>query len=167
MWRNIAANGLTFLVVLVFGPGVVIWAQQAISDAGPLAQPICLNVPSGQTCAESPSELVRTRRGSRGALFRIGAGYTADGGLKAGSFLGPRRSSMTRHRAEITQGGPDLRHGNRLSVSCETRERAGSRPGDREFLEVADFDQCRGRAPDIRKRKGTVTRGTASSWPKV
>ena len=50
MWRHIASNALTFLVVAVFlVGGVLIWAKSEYDNPGPLAQAICLDVPRGTT----------------------------------------------------------------------------------------------------------------------
>ena len=59
MWRNIASNALTFLVVLVFlAGGALIWAQQEYSAApGLWHEPICLNVQRGSNIAAVSDEL--------------------------------------------------------------------------------------------------------------
>lgn len=48
MWRHIASNALTFFVVITFLlGGVILWGQSTYHAEGPLAEPICLRVPSG------------------------------------------------------------------------------------------------------------------------
>ncbi len=97
MWRNIASNAMTFLVVGVFlFGGLIIWAQKEYTSAGPLAQPICVEVPRGTNMTRVSENLAEQNAVSSAALFRMGADYakkTQD--LKAGSYLVPEGSSMS------------------------------------------------------------------------
>ena len=48
MWRHIASNFLTFLIVVLFLlAGVVTWGVNSYKAAGPLEEAICLRVESG------------------------------------------------------------------------------------------------------------------------
>ena len=76
MWRHIASNALTFLVVLVFLlGGVLLWAQNEYASEGPLEQAICVQVDRGQ---QLPGRVRRLGGGWRG----VERGPVADrGGL--------------------------------------------------------------------------------------
>ena len=48
MWRNFASNLLTILIVaMVAAAGAIGWGQNQYVAEGPLAEPICLQVPRG------------------------------------------------------------------------------------------------------------------------
>ncbi len=152
MWRNIASNALTFLVVLVFlAGGALIWAQQEYSDAGPLAQPICLNVQRGSNMRRVSDELVSQGAVSSGALFRMGADYTDKAALlKAGSYLVPEESSMSEIVDIVTQGGASTCGTEvvyRVGINQATVLVRELDPVSGRFEEVAEFDPAVGTAP--------------------
>ncbi len=107
MWRHIASNALTFLVVLVFLlGGVILWGQREYTAQGPLDAPMCLRVEPGSTFRGVSRDLVRDGAVSNGALFRIGADYSGKNSqLKAGSWLIPEGASMAEITDLITRGG--------------------------------------------------------------
>ena len=48
MWRNIASNAVTFLVVALFLlSGLIVWGKTQYTTEGPLDQAICLQVDRG------------------------------------------------------------------------------------------------------------------------
>ena len=48
MWRNIASNAVTFLIVALFlFGGVILWGKRQYDSPGPLSQAICLQVERG------------------------------------------------------------------------------------------------------------------------
>ncbi|MFZ5964624.1 endolytic transglycosylase MltG [Thalassococcus sp. BH17M4-6] len=153
MWRNIASNALSFLVVLVFlFGGALIWAQSEYDTAGPLDAPICLQVERGSNFRRVSDELVSQNAVSSGMLFRLGADYadkTSD--LKAGSFLVPEGASMSEIVDIVTRGGASTcgtevvyRVGiTRASVQVRELDPATGR-----FEEVAEFDPAEGEAPE-------------------
>ncbi len=152
MWRNIASNALTFLVVLVFlAGGALIWAQQEYSDAGPLAQPICLNVQRGSNMRRVSDELVSQGAVSSGALFRMGADYTDKAALlKAGSYLVPEESSMSEIVDIVTQGGASTCGTEvvyRVGINQATVLVRELDPVSGRFEEVAEFDPAVGTTP--------------------
>mgnify|MGYP003479211105 CR=1 FL=1 len=50
MWRHVASNALSLLVVgLVLVMGLVVWGQRQFTTAGSLETAICLRVPAGAT----------------------------------------------------------------------------------------------------------------------
>ena len=107
MWRNIASNAMTFLVVLVFlAGGLLLWAQNEYSAEGPLTQPMCLQVQRGSNFGRVSRDLAEQGAVSSDMLFRLGADYTdKSGALKAGSYLVPERASMSQITEIVTQGG--------------------------------------------------------------
>ncbi|MCR8549755.1 endolytic transglycosylase MltG [Salipiger sp. P9] len=107
MWRSIASNALTFLVVIVFLlGGVLLWAQNEYSAEGPLDAPICLQVKRGSNFTRVSQDLEGQGAISSGTIFRLGADYadkTDD--LKAGSYLVPEHASMSEITEIVTRGG--------------------------------------------------------------
>ena len=74
MWKALASNALTFLVVLVFlAGGVILWGQQSYTTAGPLEAPICVRVEPGSNMSRISRKLETEGAIENGALFRIGA----------------------------------------------------------------------------------------------
>ena len=52
MWRHIASNAVTFLIVAVFlAAGVILWGQREYTSEGPLDQAVCLQVERGSSMA--------------------------------------------------------------------------------------------------------------------
>lgn len=107
MWRNIASNFLTFLVVVVFLlAGVILWGQSRYTARGPLEASICLRVERGSTMRAVSRELKERGAILSGTLFRIGADYSGkEDALKAGSWLIPEGASMAEVIDIITRGG--------------------------------------------------------------
>ncbi|MGB0439210.1 MAG: branched-chain alpha-keto acid dehydrogenase subunit E2, partial [Paracoccaceae bacterium] len=107
MWRSVASNALTILLVLGFvaGGGLMVTRSQ-YSAAGPLAQAICLKVDRGSNMRRVSQDLENRGAVSSGMLFRVGADYAEKtGALKAGSFLVPAGASMEQILDIVTQGG--------------------------------------------------------------
>ncbi len=107
MWRHIASNALTFLVVLVFlVGGVILWGQSEYSAQGPLEEPICLRVERGSNMRAVSRELENEGAITNGTIFRVGADYTNKNSLlKAGSWLVPEGASMAEITDIVTRGG--------------------------------------------------------------
>ncbi|MEX5729292.1 UPF0755 protein [Rhodovulum iodosum] len=107
MWRAVASNGLTLLVVVLFcGAGLVLWGQRQYTQPGPLEQAICLRVERGATLSRVSEQLAAEGAVTHPAIFRLGADYTGRSGqLKAGSFLVRPGASMDEITAAITQSG--------------------------------------------------------------
>ncbi len=108
MWRSVASNVFTFLIVVIFLlAGVILWGQRQYSDAGPLETAICLKVERGSNMVEVSRSLEENGAIGSGSLFRIGVKYAEkENDLKAGSFLVPPNSSMSDIVGIITDGGP-------------------------------------------------------------
>ncbi|EKE72752.1 endolytic transglycosylase MltG [Celeribacter baekdonensis] len=107
MWRSIASNALTLLiVVLIAFAGVIAWGKREYTAAGPLEQAVCLRVPSGSTMRRVSDDLASKGAISYPSIFRIGADYSDKAQqLKAGSFLVPEGASMAQITDLITRGG--------------------------------------------------------------
>ena len=107
MWRHVASNVLTLLVVAVFLlAGVILWGQSRYTASGPLETAICLRVEPGSTMRAISAELAAQGAISSPTLFRVGADYAGkDTELKAGSWLIPAGASMAEVTTLITRGG--------------------------------------------------------------
>jgi UPF0755 protein len=144
MWRHIASNAVSFLLVGLFlAGGVILWGKGQYTAEGPLDQPICLQVERGSTMRRVSQKLEEQGAVSSAAIFRIGADYTdkADQ-LKAGSFLVEPGTSMQEIVDVVTKGGASTcgtevvyRIGvNRVSVQVRELDPATAR-----FVEKAEF----------------------------
>ena len=108
MARHIAANALTFLILLLVGLVVAVgWAQHQFTAAGPLEQSICLRVERGASL-QAVSESLEAQGAIRsGVLFRVGARYTEQAsGLRFGAHLVPAGTSMEEILEIVTRPGP-------------------------------------------------------------
>ncbi|WP_099823913.1 endolytic transglycosylase MltG [Oceaniglobus indicus] len=107
MWRHIASNALSLMIVgLIAIGGFVAWAQSQYSSPGPLAQAICLRVEPGSNMARVSRTLADEGAISSPQIFRVGADYTDKAQeLKAGSFLVPEGASMAEIVDIVTRGG--------------------------------------------------------------
>lgn len=107
MWRHIASNALTFLIVLLFlAGGVVMWGTNQYSAEGPLDKAICLQVRPGSNMRIVSDDLAGQGAVSSASIFRMGADYSDKTSLlKAGSFLVPEGASMEEIVDIVTRGG--------------------------------------------------------------
>ena len=107
MWRHVASNVLTLLVVLLFLlGGVILWGKAQYTAEGPLDAAICLRVAPGETMRGVSRDLGAEGAVTSAAIFRIGADYTGrEDDLKAGSWLIPEGASMDRITDILTRGG--------------------------------------------------------------
>lgn len=145
MWRHIASNFLTFLVVLVFLlAGVILWGQSQYTAEGPLEGAICLRVERGSNMRVVSKELEERGAITSGAIFRIGADYTDKSAqLKAGSWLIPEGASMAEVADLITRGGASTCGTEVVYRIGVTQVQAQVRELDPEteaYEEVAEFD---------------------------
>ncbi|MEQ5870490.1 endolytic transglycosylase MltG [Sagittula sp. NFXS13] len=107
MWRSIASNALTLLVVALFlFGGILLWARGEYAAQGPLDAPICLEVPRGSNFSRVSENLADQGAIKSAMMFRVGADYTEKSQeLKAGSYLIPEKASMVEITDVITRGG--------------------------------------------------------------
>lgn len=144
MWRHIASNAFTFLMIGLFlMGGVIIWGKSQYTAEGPLEQAICVQVERGSNMRKVSRNLAEQGAVSSAAIFRVGADYekkTAN--LKAGSFLVQPGTSMSEIVDVVTKGGASTcgtevvyRIGiNRISVQVRELDPATNR-----FVERAEF----------------------------
>jgi UPF0755 protein len=107
MWRSVASNALTlFIVILIAMAALVAWGRNEFFAAGPLAEPICLQVERGASLSSVSRNLEERGAISDARIFRIGAEYAdrADD-LKFGSYMVPARASMSEVLEAITATG--------------------------------------------------------------
>ena len=141
MWRHIASNALTFLVVAVFlFGGVLLWAQNEYSAEGPLDQPICLQVDRGSNMTRVSEDLADRGAISSPVMFRLGADYAdKTQALKAGSYLVPEAASMAQIVDIVTRGGAS-------TCGTEVVYRIGV---TRATVQVRELDPASGRYQEI------------------
>jgi len=145
MWRHIASNVITLLVVVVFLlGGVILWGQAQYTAGGPLEEPICLRVPPGTTMRGVSRDLEEEGAVTSGAIFRIGADYAGrEDDLKAGSWLIPEGASMAEITGLLTQGGASTCGTEvvwRVGVTGTEAVVRELDPADARFVERARFD---------------------------
>ncbi len=107
MWRSVASNALTFLIVAIFLlSGVVLWGQRQYTEAGPLKEAICLRVERGSNFSRVSENLAEQGAITNAQIFRVGVDYTDKSTeLKAGSYLVPANTSMEEIVDIVTRGG--------------------------------------------------------------
>ncbi|MBC7156416.1 MAG: endolytic transglycosylase MltG [Rhodobacteraceae bacterium] len=107
MWRSLASNGLTLLVVaLIALGGVIAWGQRQFVAPGPLTEGICLRVERGASVAAVSESLAAQGAIQHPAIFRLGADYSGKAeALKFGSYLVPPGASMQEILEIVTRGG--------------------------------------------------------------
>ncbi len=153
MWRAVASNGLTMLIVLLFlMAGVILWGQREYTAEGPLDQAICVQVPSGSTMSRISRNLVEQGAITSDTIFRLGADYsdkTQD--LKAGSFLVPEGASMADIVDIITRGGASTCGTEVVYRIGVTRAQVQVReldPATNRYVEKAEFVPGEDEAPE-------------------
>ncbi|WP_299041146.1 endolytic transglycosylase MltG [uncultured Tateyamaria sp.] len=154
MWRSIASNALTFLIVALFVlGGVILWGRGQYEGPGPLSQAICVQVDRGSNFSRVSADLEDQGAVSHGWIFRTGADYAGKTSqLKAGSFLVEPGASMEEIVDVVTRGGASTcgtevvyRIGvNRLSAQVRELDPATNR-----FVERAEFQPGEDATPDI------------------
>ncbi|MEL6645118.1 MAG: endolytic transglycosylase MltG [Pseudomonadota bacterium] len=107
MWKNIASNALTLIILLLVAlGGVLAWGQNQYRTAGPLEAPICVRVEPGSNFRRVSEELAEQGAVTNSSILRLGADYTdKTSQLKAGSFLVPAAASMEEIVDLLTRGG--------------------------------------------------------------
>lgn len=145
MWRNLASNFLTILVVVLIAAIAAIgWGQVQYASEGPLEEPICLQVPRGSSMRTVANDLEAQGAISSAAIYRLGADYSGKAPrLKAGSFLVEEGASMVEIVDLITGDGRSTCGTQVLYLvgvaGQELRVRALD-PQTQEFEVVAEFD---------------------------
>ncbi|KUP91726.1 endolytic transglycosylase MltG [Tritonibacter horizontis] len=158
MWRSLASNMLTILIVGLFlFAGVILWGKNEYTAEGPLDTAICFQVPSGSTMSRVSRRLEDDGAVSSGAVFRIGVKYSdkADA-LKAGSYLVPPGASMDTIVDQITRGGASTCGTEivyRVGVTRVLAEVRELDPATNAFVERAEFTPGVDETPAIYQQK--------------
>ncbi len=158
MWRALASNALTILIVGLFlMGGVVLWGQSQYKSEGPLETAICLQVKPGSNMTRVSRDLEDQGAISSGLIFRLAADYTDKSQhLKAGSFLVREGASMEQIVDDITHSGAstcgtEIEY--RIGVTrMQTRVRELN-PATLDFDEVASFVIGEEDAPEVYAEK--------------
>lgn len=154
MWRALASNALTVLVVGLFlMGGVILWGQSQYKSEGPLETAICLQVKPGSNMTRVSRDLEDQGAISSGLIFRLAADYADKAQqLKAGSFLVREGATMEQIVDEITSTGAstcgtEIEY--RIGVTrTQTRVRELD-PATLDFVEVASFEVGDGDVPEV------------------
>lgn len=154
MWRHIASNAISLLIVVLFlAGGVILWGRGQYTAEGPLDAAICLQVERGSNMSRVSDKLEDQGAIGSGSIFRIGADYEdKTSRLKAGSFLIDPGASMQDIVETVTRGGASTcgtevvyRIGvNRLRVQVRELD-----PASNTFVERAEYDVGQDAAPEI------------------
>jgi UPF0755 protein len=106
MMRHVAANVLTLMVLgLVLLLGVVMWGQKQFREAGPLTEPVVVEVERGAGLVTIARVLEEAGVIEHPSVFRVGARYTGlDQGLRYGEYEIPPGASMEEILALMNRG---------------------------------------------------------------
>ncbi|NVO22813.1 endolytic transglycosylase MltG [Donghicola sp. C2-DW-16] len=144
MWRSVASNAITFLIVAIFlVSGVVLWGQRQYTEAGPLDEAICVRVERGSNFSRVSESLAADGAITNAQIFRVGVDYsdkTTD--LKAGAYLVPPHASMEQIVDIVTKGGASTCGTEvvyRVGVNALVGEVRELDPATGKFSEVAEY----------------------------
>jgi UPF0755 protein len=144
MWRSLASNMLTMLVVGLFLlGGVILWGKTQYTADGPLETAICLRVKQGSNMTNVSRDLEGQGAVISGVMFRLGAKYSErTGHLKAGSFLVNAGSSMEQIVDQVTTSGASSCGTEivyRVGITRITAQVRELDPATTKFVKRADF----------------------------
>ena len=153
MWRHLASNAITLLVVVTFLlGGMILWGQSQYVAEGPLDSQICVRVERGSNLSRVSRELEEEGAITSGTIFRLGMDYgDKTSKLKAGSFLVPEKASMSEIAEIITRGGASTCGTEviyRIGVTGQGVQVRTLDPATSRFVEVAKFDPVADPAPE-------------------
>ena len=157
MWRNIASNALTIIVVALFllAGGMTLLKSQYYKP-GPLTEAICLKVEPGSSMSKVAVNLREQGAVRSKELFNIGADYTDKSArLKAGSFLIPAGASMAEIADQISTSGRNTCGTEvvyRVGVTRSTVLVRELDPASNSYAEVARFTPAEEPAPPVYSR---------------
>lgn len=145
MWRHIASNFLTLLVVLLIAAAAAVaWGRHQFTGPGPSSVAQCVQVERNATLNPVSQKLAEQGAVSNAYIFRAGADYLGKAGdLKFGSYLVEPNASMEDILGVITSGGPST-CGTEVLVRVGVRENTillrDMNPDTGAFEEMARFN---------------------------
>ncbi len=144
MWRSIASNAITFLIVALFlVGGVILWGRGQYEAPGPLAQAICVQVERGTNFRRVSRALEQQGAVSSVSIFRVGADYAGKTDqLKAGSYIVEAGASMQNIVDVVTRGGASTCGTEvvyRIGVNRLVAQVRKVDPTQKQFVEIAEF----------------------------
>ena len=153
MYRHIAANALTLLIVATMAVGVlVLWAKTEFEKPSELAQAMCVTVPSGTNMTKVSENLQEQEAITNATIFRIGSNYLDKSNqLKAGAYIVPAGSSMGEIVDIVTRGGQSTCGTEivyRIGIARSKVEVRGTDPETGQFIEQASFDPAEDADPE-------------------
>jgi len=147
MWKHVAANGISLLIVAFIAfAGLIAWAQRQYTEEGPLETATYFEVARGATLAAVSEDLADAGIIDSAMLFRLGARYTdrADA-LRFGNYEIPAGVSMDAVMDILTTGAASTSRyvatyvirGGAGGGEMRLRERV---PGTGEMRDLVSFD---------------------------
>lgn len=145
MWRAIASNALTLVIVmLVVVAGLLAWGREVYSGPGPLADAACVRVERGASLSAVSRTLEADGVIADARIFRIGADYAdRERMLKFGSYLVPPKATMGQVLDILTGGGQSTcgREVNfRIGVTGSDLVLRELDPATQRYVEMVKFD---------------------------
>lgn len=145
MWKHIAANAFSLLIVLAIAlAGAIAWGQNQWREDGPLETGIFFEVPRGASLSAVSEALEGAGAIENAMLFRLGTEYSDRAGdLRFGNYEIPAGASMETVLDIVTAGGPSsfryaAQYVLRIQGTGELRLRERL-PGTGEIVELARF----------------------------
>jgi len=107
MWRSLASNMISLLIVGAIAVGIAVaWGQARFSAPQDFTEAVCVSVPRGGTMGGVSENLVELGAIDSAVIFRLGADYSGRAAdLKAGNFLVPAGASMAEIVETVTGDG--------------------------------------------------------------
>jgi UPF0755 protein len=154
MWRAIASNALTLVIVmLVVAAGLLAWGREVYTGPGPLADATCVKVERGASLSAVSRTLEADGVIADARIFRIGADYAdRERLLKFGSYLVPPGATMGEVLEILTGGGQSTcgREVNfRIGVTASDVVLRELDPATQRYVEVVKFDPAAEAVPDV------------------
>lgn len=108
MWKHIAANGMSFLIVALIAAAIAMgWGQQQWTGDGPLETAAFFEVEQGDTLREVSERLEAAGAIRSAAVFRVGVrAVDRSGDLRFGNYEIPAGANMAQVLDIVTAGGP-------------------------------------------------------------
>ncbi len=108
MWKHIAANGISFLIIALIAAAAALgWGQRQWNAEGPLETAAFFEVEQGDTLARVSERLEEVGAIRSATVFRVGVrAVDRAGDLRFGNYEIPARATMEEVLDIVTAGGP-------------------------------------------------------------